>query len=76
MKLFPTLLQSFACIVLISVDNFECVSELLYRNFYKQEKLTNTFKLTHRNKQNTNKTSYFGVYLHNPHAPHLYTFYL
>jgi hypothetical protein len=35
----------------------------------KLEKLTNTFKLTHRNEQNTNETPYLGMEkFHTPHA--------
>ncbi len=46
-------------ILLISVYKFECVSELLVYSTVisiKIKKLTNTFKLTHRNEQNTNET--------------------
>jgi hypothetical protein len=41
-----------------------CVSEIFHFhiNYYiKMEKLTNTYKLTQRNEQNTHKTSYLGV---------------
>jgi hypothetical protein len=57
---------------------FVCVSELfdLYSNFFTNlENLTNTFKLTHRNEQNTNKISYLGVEgFHTPQAVSLCIF--
>jgi hypothetical protein len=37
------------------------------------KKLTNTFKLTHKNEQNTKETSYLdGKWFHTPHASSLY----
>jgi hypothetical protein len=70
--------MNFFCILLISVDKFECVSELFHsqRNFCKKLKtFTNTFKLTHRNEQNTSKIWYLnGKEFHAPHALSLHIF--
>jgi hypothetical protein len=60
-------------ILIISVCKFECVSELVLflENFV--EKLTNTFKLTHINKQNKKETSHLcGEKLY--HMIYLYIF--
>jgi hypothetical protein len=39
------------------------------------KKLTNTYKLRHRNEQNTKKISYLDMEeFHTPHAPSLYIF--
>jgi hypothetical protein len=43
-------------ILLISVYKFECVSELFVYSTVISIKLTNTFKPTHKNEQNTNET--------------------
>jgi hypothetical protein len=51
------------------VCKFECVSELFLIFKENLKKLTNTYKLIHRNKENTNKTSYLGVEeFHTTHA--------
>jgi hypothetical protein len=54
----------FTFILHISVCKFECVSELSVickEISIKVKKLTNTFKLIHRNGQNRNKKSNTGV---------------
>jgi hypothetical protein len=57
------------------VCDFACIGKFL--NFYKNEmrKLTNTFKLTHRNRQTTNETLYLNMEeFHTGHALSLYIF--
>ncbi len=59
-EILPHLNVNFNLYFLISVCKFECVSEFSqkFNNFVRiEKKLTNTFKLTHRNEQNTSKTS-------------------
>ncbi len=56
-KVFPIQIGIFICILFIFVCKLKCVSELFifFLKFLKE--LTNTFKLTHKNDQNLNKTS-------------------
>ncbi len=63
------------------VCKYRCVSELFiqhHRNSIRIRKnLTNTFKLIHRNEQNTQEISYLQVEeFHTLHALSLYIFYL
>ncbi len=58
---------------MVRITPFDGIS----KNTINIEKLTNTFKLVHRNKQNTSETSYLGMEeFHTPHALSLYIFYL
>jgi hypothetical protein len=66
--------------MLISVYKFECVGDFFFisnENPIKIEKLTNTFKLLHKNEHNANETSYLGVEeFHTPLALSLHILYL